>query len=204
MFENTSFASVTLNLLDGLPRRMSMSGKAAMRRTRMLASGNDDDSGLNDIGRRRNLSPTEVFIWRMSEQRSNRGTLMKLSLVSTLALSLLLSSAAYADDKVVKIGSLSDQSSLYADAGGPGSTLAAQMAVEDSGLTAKGLDDQRHCGRPPEQARRRLWNCPQMVRRGQDRRDRRRTQFRRSPRGVGRRQGKEWRRSSTRAPPPPI
>jgi len=63
---------------------------------------------------------------------------MKLSLVSALALGLLLSGAAYADDKVVKIGSLSDQSSLYADAGGPGSTLAAQMAVEDSGLTAKG------------------------------------------------------------------
>jgi hypothetical protein len=27
---------------------------------------------------------------------------------------------------------------LYADLGGTGSTLAAQMAVEDSGLTAKG------------------------------------------------------------------
>jgi len=39
---------------------------------------------------------------------------------------------------VVKIGSLSDQASLYADVGGPGSTLAAQMAVEDSGLTRKG------------------------------------------------------------------
>jgi branched-chain amino acid transport system substrate-binding protein len=52
--------------------------------------------------------------------------------------SLLLASAALADDKVVKIGALSDQSSLYADLGGPGSTLAAQMAVEDSGLTKKG------------------------------------------------------------------
>src|SRR5580698_8680747 len=41
-------------------------------------------------------------------------------------------------DKTVKIGSLSDQSGLYADLGGPGSTLAAQMAVEDSGMTAKG------------------------------------------------------------------
>src|SRR6201996_1629410 len=45
---------------------------------------------------------------------------------------------AFAQDKVVKIGALSDQSGLYADLGGPGSTLAAQMAVEDSGLTAKG------------------------------------------------------------------
>jgi branched-chain amino acid transport system substrate-binding protein len=42
------------------------------------------------------------------------------------------------NDKVVKIGSLSDQSGLYSDVGGPGSTLAAQMAVEDSGLLTKG------------------------------------------------------------------
>jgi branched-chain amino acid transport system substrate-binding protein len=54
------------------------------------------------------------------------------------ALALSAGSAAFAQDKTVKIGALSDQSGLYADLGGPGSTLAAQMAVEDSGLTAKG------------------------------------------------------------------
>ena len=54
------------------------------------------------------------------------------------ALAFSAGSAAFAQDKTVKIGSLSDQSGLYADLGGPGSTLAAQMAVEDSGLTAKG------------------------------------------------------------------
>src|SRR5258705_2329313 len=41
-------------------------------------------------------------------------------------------------DKVVKVGSLGDQSGLYADIGGPGSVVAAQMAIEDSGLLAKG------------------------------------------------------------------
>src|SRR5580704_1960280 len=41
-------------------------------------------------------------------------------------------------DKVVKVGSLGDQSGLYADIGGPGSTVAAQLAIEDSGLLAKG------------------------------------------------------------------
>jgi len=46
--------------------------------------------------------------------------------------------AAHAGDKTVKIGALSDQSGLYSDLGGPGSTLAAQMAIEDSGLTGKG------------------------------------------------------------------
>ena len=54
------------------------------------------------------------------------------------ALTLATGGFALAQDKTVKIGALSDQSGLYADLGGPGSTLAAQMAAEDSGLTAKG------------------------------------------------------------------
>ena len=45
---------------------------------------------------------------------------------------------ALAQDKTVKIGVLTDNSGLYSDLGGAGSTLAAQMAVEDSGLAAKG------------------------------------------------------------------
>jgi branched-chain amino acid transport system substrate-binding protein len=60
------------------------------------------------------------------------------SLLLTTALTLAAAGVATADDKVVKIGALSDQSGLYSDLGGPGSTLAAQMAVEDSGLTGKG------------------------------------------------------------------
>jgi branched-chain amino acid transport system substrate-binding protein len=67
---------------------------------------------------------------------------MKNNIVASLligtALSLASAGLALAQDKTVKIGALSDQSGLYADLGGPGSTLAAQMAVEDSGLTAKG------------------------------------------------------------------
>jgi branched-chain amino acid transport system substrate-binding protein len=54
------------------------------------------------------------------------------------ALTLVSAGFAAAQDKTVKIGALSDQSGLYADLGGPGSTLAAQMAAEDSGLMAKG------------------------------------------------------------------
>jgi branched-chain amino acid transport system substrate-binding protein len=61
---------------------------------------------------------------------------MKLSI--SVALILALPTAAVADDKIVKIGVLNDQSSLYADIGGPGSTLAAKMSVEDSGLLKKG------------------------------------------------------------------
>jgi branched-chain amino acid transport system substrate-binding protein len=63
---------------------------------------------------------------------------MKARFSFAVVAGVLLMSAALADDKVVKIGSLDDQSSLYMDTAGPGSTLAAQMAVEDSGLTGKG------------------------------------------------------------------
>ncbi|BAL77416.1 ABC transporter substrate-binding protein [Bradyrhizobium cosmicum] len=66
---------------------------------------------------------------------------MKKSIASFLlgtALAVTTAGVAFAQDKTVKIGALSDQSGLYADLGGPGSTLAAQMAVEDSGLVGKG------------------------------------------------------------------
>ena len=46
--------------------------------------------------------------------------------------------SASAQDKNVKIGVLNDMSSLYADIGGPNSVAAIKMAVEDSGLPAKG------------------------------------------------------------------
>src|SRR6202051_824233 len=45
---------------------------------------------------------------------------------------------ALAQDKTVKIGVLTDMSSLYADIGGPNAVVAVKMAVEDSGLTKKG------------------------------------------------------------------
>jgi branched-chain amino acid transport system substrate-binding protein len=56
-------------------------------------------------------------------------------LISALAIIGLASSAAQAQisDDVVRIGVLNDQSSLYADAGGAGSVIAAKMAVEDAG-----------------------------------------------------------------------
>ncbi|HYC24591.1 MAG TPA: ABC transporter substrate-binding protein [Roseiarcus sp.] len=63
---------------------------------------------------------------------------MKPKIAYVLLTGLMLSGAALADDKAAKIAVLNDQSGLYADLGGPGSILAAQMAVEDSGLTKKG------------------------------------------------------------------
>src|SRR5215471_17193355 len=67
---------------------------------------------------------------------------MKSKFIAQLLLgaALLVGAAigARADDKTIKIGVLTDNSGLYADLGGPGSTVAAQMAIEDSGMAAKG------------------------------------------------------------------
>lgn len=70
---------------------------------------------------------------------------MKRSLEKSLAMlsmttALVFAGSAFAQtmDKNVKIGALGDQSSLYAAIGGPGSTVAAQMAIDDSGLKEKG------------------------------------------------------------------
>ena len=54
------------------------------------------------------------------------------------ALSLVAATGALAQDKNIKIGVLTDNSGLYSAPVGVGSTLAAQMAIEDSGLAAKG------------------------------------------------------------------
>ncbi|MGD9925192.1 MAG: ABC transporter substrate-binding protein [Pseudorhodoplanes sp.] len=60
---------------------------------------------------------------------------VSLSISIALLLGVCSSQAA---EKVVKIGVINDQSSVYADMGGPGSVVAARLAVEDSGLLAKG------------------------------------------------------------------
>ena len=46
---------------------------------------------------------------------------------------------AQISDGMVKIGVMNDQSGTYADITGPGSTVAARMAVEDFGAAAKGM-----------------------------------------------------------------
>ncbi|HXZ47830.1 MAG TPA: ABC transporter substrate-binding protein [Usitatibacter sp.] len=58
---------------------------------------------------------------------------MRFRLLAAAAAMALAAGAAQAQisGNVVKLGILSDMSSLYADIGGPGSVLAAKMAVED-------------------------------------------------------------------------
>jgi branched-chain amino acid transport system substrate-binding protein len=66
----------------------------------------------------------------------------KMKAVAAAALLALGAGAANAQisGNVVKIGVLTDMSSLYADIGGPGSVLAAKMAVEDFKAKEKGLN----------------------------------------------------------------
>jgi branched-chain amino acid transport system substrate-binding protein len=54
---------------------------------------------------------------------------------------LVLTVPAFAEisDNIVKIGVMNDQSGPYADLAGPGSVVAARMAVEDSGAAKKGM-----------------------------------------------------------------
>ncbi len=63
---------------------------------------------------------------------------MKRLLLTGAAMCLIFAAPALAQEKTVKIGVLTDMSGPYADVGGVGSTLAAEMAVGDSGMAAKG------------------------------------------------------------------
>jgi branched-chain amino acid transport system substrate-binding protein len=61
------------------------------------------------------------------------------SLLVTAALLASTSAFAQYTDGVIKIGVLTDMSSLYADDTGPGSVAAAKLAVADFGAAAKGM-----------------------------------------------------------------
>jgi branched-chain amino acid transport system substrate-binding protein len=65
--------------------------------------------------------------------------MQKFAAIAGFAAALLLSAGAEAQiDKDIKIGVLTDMSSLYADLGGPGSVVAANMAIADFGGTLDG------------------------------------------------------------------
>jgi branched-chain amino acid transport system substrate-binding protein len=63
---------------------------------------------------------------------------MKLTAILTFAAAAMFGTAAQAQVNV-KIGVLNDMSSLYADISGPGSVIAAKMAVEDFNPAAHGM-----------------------------------------------------------------
>ena len=65
-------------------------------------------------------------------------TLRGLGLAALIALAAGPAQAQWSDG-VIKIGVLTDMSSLYTDLSGAGSVLAARLAVEDFGAAAKGM-----------------------------------------------------------------
>src|ERR1700756_4741149 len=71
-----------------------------------------------------------------------RSHLMRITSTFALACAAVLvagAAAAQISDGAVKIGVMNDQSGTYADITGQGSVVAARMAVEDSGVTKKGM-----------------------------------------------------------------
>jgi len=67
--------------------------------------------------------------------------LKRTLIAAAFAASFTLTGTASAQisDGVIKIGVLNDQASLYMDIAGPGSVIAAKMAVEDFGAAKKGM-----------------------------------------------------------------
>src|SRR5215510_1306818 len=64
----------------------------------------------------------------------------RVASLAVLSVALACGTAhAQSSDGTVKIGVMNDMSGTYADLAGPGSVVAAQMAVEDFGAAAKGL-----------------------------------------------------------------
>jgi branched-chain amino acid transport system substrate-binding protein len=64
-----------------------------------------------------------------------RRSLLALAMAGTFAAG---AAQAQISDNIIKIGVLSDMSSLYTDLAGAGSVVAARMAVEDSGIEKRG------------------------------------------------------------------
>ncbi len=70
--------------------------------------------------------------------RKKLSALMVSAAIASLAAVPGVASAQISGN-VIKLGVMNDMSGLYADLGGPGSVVAANMAVEDFGAAAKGM-----------------------------------------------------------------
>jgi branched-chain amino acid transport system substrate-binding protein len=64
---------------------------------------------------------------------------LKRTLLAAAIAALAGTANAQVSDGIIKIGVMNDMSGLYADIAGPGSVVAAKMAVEDFGAAKKGM-----------------------------------------------------------------
>src|SRR5688572_3758809 len=72
-------------------------------------------------------------------QSTKRSSSLLRTVVAAAAACAAGGAAAQISDNVIKIGVLNDMSGLYADLTGPGSVVAAKMAIEDFGAAKKGM-----------------------------------------------------------------
>src|SRR5262249_22900418 len=81
------------------------------------------------------------FALRLDAAQATVGDAMKIlsSLIGISAALAMGSACAQYTDGVVKIGVLTDMSSIYSDIVGGGAVVAAKLAVTDSGAAAKGI-----------------------------------------------------------------
>jgi len=64
---------------------------------------------------------------------------VKRTIIAAAVAALAGTAQAQVSDGVIKIGVMNDMSGLYADLTGPGSVVAARLAVEDFGAAKKGM-----------------------------------------------------------------
>ncbi len=114
------------------------------------------------------------------------------------ALALAASGGAFAQDKTVKIGVLTDNSGLYSDLGGAGSTLGGPDGGRGFRPDRQGLEDRHHFRRSSEQARHRHQHRAAMDRRRQGRHLHGRAELRRRAGGQQCREGEELRHDQYR------
>ncbi|MCW8084453.1 ABC transporter substrate-binding protein [Sabulicella glaciei] len=70
----------------------------------------------------------------------NRRNLLAAAAATPIAAGLPLSGARAQAQNTIRIGVLNDQSGLYRDLSGPGSTQAVRQAIQDSGVTQRGIN----------------------------------------------------------------
>jgi branched-chain amino acid transport system substrate-binding protein len=80
----------------------------------------------------------EFFVFIERAEMKLKRNLLSMLVAAACGLGVTATQAQISDG-VIKIGVMNDMSGLYADITGPGSVLAAKMAVEDFGAAAKGM-----------------------------------------------------------------
>src|SRR4051794_28883377 len=76
---------------------------------------------------------------RARNAEGRRNVVRKYLMAGAVVLGLAAQPAgAQISDEVIKIGVLTDMSSLYSDINGPGAVVAVQMAIDDAGGTVLG------------------------------------------------------------------